>query len=490
MSSNNSDKQEDSPTKKVSQVMNNDILMEIMLYLDCHQIKRLERVSKQFRQCGQYVTQHKIEAIAINDFICLEYNRYLANKPIIYPIYKIPTNCFNRTDSEGFTFEDNEDTIVRLSEQFPKVRYISLAKYTPNYQKFVSFVNLFQHLDTLFIGCNTVEFTRYEFKQLGQLLSSRLKRFYYICDKQSPNVIKCIKNLTQLETLLITLETKNCIIQLFKLLPSSVQFLHIHTPCNRSIRFDEQLAQFLVDSRAKNIDTLYITPQFNAPALEIIGQQMNLKTFLFSSLIETNQWKSLEELAKNQKNLTYLGLKYHWFLNYRNTDKKISFPKVETLLLHFCCMDVLVFEGLLKSFQSMKTLILRKTAIRCIIDQRQHLEFSDCNTCFRHFYELVAKHTTIRKLVVHFEDLKDRTEVFCQTLNLMKYLRKIHLIRFCYDDHIDYYLLCQQLISDYIHYCHHNSDHKLFTFVIHNDIYLKIKSEIPRNIRILYNLYF
>ncbi|CAG2116118.1 unnamed protein product, partial [Medioppia subpectinata] len=337
------------------------LVLKIFSYLSIHELIGLERVSKQFQFCANYLFRHQ---------------KTLSFKPkddVIPKSYSFPLRYLETHLDGKLCLISNAQRILWLSQKLPNIEYLGISHFTTDYKTLYDILKAFQSVKWLDIRVGN-QFTGQQYRQLGQLLSGRVTTFMaidcYEHSKNMDNMVDMVRELTQLTKLGIRLRARNTVRELFRCLPQSIRSLQVI-----SNLVDLEMAEILVANNGKHLDYLFIC-NLTAEALQLIVNSMALNEFSYDFRRESHEWQRFQCVAQKQPNLRTLRLIANDFKDYKYTTNLIQFSNVKTFAFCVCKPKIDSFISLLKCFSALETLRLDHTSIDCDLKEYKSAAFS------------------------------------------------------------------------------------------------------------------
>jgi hypothetical protein len=390
--------------KNSNYVIIDDILVQILINLNVRQLLRLERVSKQFEYCVNYVLKRQQLLFIGNVKKCIFCECFKSKKKITKGNI---TKAFN---------EQERNHRIDLSETENKLQFNSLLK------KFSHLKSLYlndctinaETIQTLFDSCHRLQCIGFyniycdnglnEWQRIARIMSNKVIDFstnerLFIRESDGNIVLYPIREFVKYLTSLKELDFCSYFDneeELFKNLPKTIRFLCI----TRGIIGINSINQ-LIESNKKGIVRLWLCrSHINEEVFVKIYKNLNLENFSFSC--ETLSLKKISEMAKFQKNLKIL--KIIWCrISYYSINTSISFSKVHTLRLIACSLNPKVMESIGKLFLNLKRLDLSYCKIVCECNQEMHHNYR-CIECHHKFVDFLSK-MMIKVLHLHYSDI-------------------------------------------------------------------------------------
>ena len=449
-------------------VLNSDVLIDILSYLECKQMVRLERVCKQFGQCVCHLIGQK-KALGIGSQLFFPFNNYL-------PKAEHMCQSIHILEYENASLSLHNNTIVNAIGKLTNVRHLTINDFTADLDTIEEIVNALEWLQRLYlVECRwtqCVSSSVIDIIKLGDILANKITGFLFDCNRGHSNLcIQLIRRLTKLEKLYIKVNEKSEFIKLVGFLPQTIRTLSVSS---HSMVFDSEMADSLIESNGRRVCVLNIRGLLiRCDVLEIINRNMDLTLLRYSSFIDDNQWRVLIGLAQRQSNLRFLDLWNQVFEDYHYDGSVHPFRNIKTILLNNSYIKLQTFESLLDLCPNLKTLLMIRTKINCRWDRFK------CKTCYNKLFGLISRVQSIRKLVLHFDDFVDS---FFQRVNDLKNLNEIHLTLLSDDNSIDYNLFCNDFLEKFLQN-YRSIKNKLFTIRLQKDAVVWDDMALPKYVR-------
>lgn len=444
-----------------SNVLNSDVLINILSYLECKQMIRLESVSKQFGQCIGHLMRQK-KALGIGHPLHFPFINYL-------PKSERMNQSVHALDDRRLNLIDIKLTIATVVRKFRNVKHLTINDFTTDCDTFEEIVSSLERLEGLYlVDCKWSVIPR----SFGDILANKVVRLLFDCIHGHSNLcIELIRKLTKLQKLYIVFNEKNLFLKLAGALPEGIRTLSL---TSRSMVFDSEMANSLILSNGRRITVLNIRGLLiRCQVLEIINNNMDLTLLRYTSFIDDDQWRALTSLAQRQSNLRFLDLWNQVFADYHYSGSVHPFRSIKTILINNSYIKLKTFESLLELCPNLKTLLMIGTKIDCRFNRFK------CKTCYHKLFGLISRVQSIRKLVLHFDDFVDS---FFQRVNDLKNLNQIDLTLLLDDNPIDYNLFCNDFLEKFLQN-YESIANKLFTIRVQKDAIIW-ETSLPRYVRL------
>ena len=418
-----------------SRIMNEDVVEEILTYIEFRQLFQMQRISKQFCFCVESLLRRKL---SLNFMNCNP--RQSSVESILCEDSKHKSYYQLNAKNTVFICSQNIIPIVR---KCPNIRCLYL-NHDLGLETIQSMAQICERLQCLCFGKTFLYSDWFRLKRFGVLFAKRLVHLSIECKFQNESndreVFEFIRYFTSIQNFKIShFYPMN---QILNIVPKNLKSLYISCPPEspRSLEGNDRtsLMSYITENKRCLESLFFIDYHISEELFVFICSHLDLKQLSINcellSLISL-----IRILCKSQPNLSKLTLIGLRFENI-GLDSHRYYLKIRSLRLNWCYFDVISFMEILKLFQFLEKLDFNRVYFKCECNPTERDIL--CEECNQKCLTELSKSKTLKVLAINvgFTNLSSIWRSLTRTPNLQK-LKVFSLSR------DDYKELAQNLVE-------------------------------------------
>ena len=369
-----------------SRIMNEDVVEEILTYIEFRQLFQMQRISKQFCFCVERLLRRKMclnFGQIYESFLCEDF-RHKSNYPLIGKISAVVWNSPN---------------IIPIVRKCENIRCLCLNQDL-GLETIQSMAQICKRLECLFFGEISLNTQSTHLGKIGILFAKRVLHLSVECDFQNVSndekVIELIRHFTSLQNLKI-IHSKP-LNNTLNFVTKSIKYLYIRRS-TYWISEEEDINSLMsyIKRNNKCLESLFISDyHISQEIFALMCSHLKLKQLSINcknlSLIYL-----IPILCKSQPNLSYLSLNE---LSPENSvlSNDSHILKIKSLRLNLCCFEVMSFIQFLKVFRFLEELDFNELYFRCECNPIENDFF--CPECNQKCLTELSKSKTLKVLIM------------------------------------------------------------------------------------------